>query len=69
MWTFLFSFLFLRKLGISKPIRYMLAVLMIGLIVATLIYALGLLITLEERTNPIHVYARNCFDVSAIAAR
>ena len=69
MWTFLFSFLFLRKLGIAKPIRYVLALLMIGLIVAALIYALGLFLTLEERTNPTHVYARNFFDASAIAAR
>jgi hypothetical protein len=69
MWTFLFSFLFLRKLGIAKPIRCLLTVLMIGLIVAALVYALGLFITLEERTNPTHVYARNCFDASAIAAR
>jgi hypothetical protein len=69
MWTFLFSFLFLRKLGIAKPIRYVLAVLMIGLIVVAILYALGLLLTLEERTNPTHVYARNCFDASAIAAR
>ena len=68
MWTFLFSFLFLRKLGISKPIRYGLEVLMIGLIVAALIYALGLFLTLEERTNPTHVYARNFLDAHAIAA-
>jgi hypothetical protein len=69
MWTFLFSFLFLRKLGISKPIRYVLAVLMTGLIVVALIYALDLFLTLEERTNPTHVYARNFFDAHAIAAR
>jgi hypothetical protein len=69
MWTFIISFLFLRKLGISKPIRCLLTVLMIGLIVAALIYALGLFLTLEERTNPTHVYARNFFDASAIAAR
>ena len=69
MWTFLFSFLLLHKLGISKPIRCLLTVLMIGLIIAALIYALGLFLTLEERTNPTHVYARNCFDASAIAAR
>jgi hypothetical protein len=69
MWTFLFSYLFLRKLGISKPIRYALAVLMIGLIVAALIYALGLFITLEERTNPTHVYARSTIDACPISTR
>jgi len=68
MWTFLFSFLFLRKLGISKPIRCLFAVLMIGLIVAALIYALGLFLTLEERTNSTHVYARSFLDAYAIAA-
>ena len=67
MWTFLFSFLFLRRLGLSKPIRYVLAVFMIGLIVLALLYALNLFLTLEERTNPTHVYAR--FDTRAITAR
>jgi hypothetical protein len=43
--------------------------LMISLIIAALIYALGLFLTLEERTNPTHVYARNFFDANAIAAR
>jgi hypothetical protein len=65
MWTFLFSFLLLRRLRIAKPIRYALAVLMIVLIVAALIYALGLFLTLEERTNPTHVYARNIHAISA----
>ena len=67
MWTFIFSFLFLRRLGLSKPIRYVLVVFMIGLIVLALIYALNLFLTLEERTNPTHDYAR--FDTRAIAAR
>jgi len=69
MWTFLVSFLVLRRLGLAKPIRYALAVLMIGLIFAALIYALCLFITLEERTNPAHVYARNNFDARASVAR
>jgi hypothetical protein len=69
MWTFLFSFLLLRRLGIAKPIRYTLTVLMIVLIVAALIYALGLFLTLEERTNPTHVYARNITESRAISAR
>jgi hypothetical protein len=69
MLTFIFSFLLLRRLRLAKSIRYTLTVLMISLIVAALIYALGLFLTLEERTNPTHVYARNFFDASAIAAR
>jgi hypothetical protein len=59
MWTFLFSFLLFRRLGLSKPIRRVLTVLMIGLIIVALIYAVDLFLTLEERTNPYHVYARS----------
>jgi hypothetical protein len=69
MWTFLFSFLLLRRLRIAKPIRYALAVLMIVLVIAALIYALGLFLTLEERTNPTHVYARIIPESRAIATR
>jgi hypothetical protein len=69
MWTFIFSFLLLRRLRIAKPIRYTLTVLMIGLILAALIYALGLFFTLEERTNPTNVYARNITESHAISAR
>jgi hypothetical protein len=57
MWTFLFSFLFLHRMGLSKPIRYAFAVLMIGLIIVALIYAVDLFLTVEERTIPYHVYA------------
>jgi hypothetical protein len=59
MWTFLFSFLLFRRLGLSKPIRYVLAVLMIGLVIVVLIYTANLFLTLEERTNPYHVYTRS----------
>ncbi len=51
MWTFLLSFLFLRRFGLSRPIRIALAVFMIGLIVVVFIYTVGLFIDLEERTN------------------
>jgi len=73
MWTYLFSFLLLRRLRIAKPIRYALAVFLIGLIVAVLIYTAILFLNLVERTNPNHVYARiNCrivADACAIASR
>ncbi len=59
MLTFLFSFLLLRRLGLSKPIRYVLAVFMIGLFIVVLIYTASLFLTLEERTNPYHVYTRS----------
>ena len=73
MWTYLFSFLLLRRLRIGKPIRYALAVFLIGLILAVLIYTTILFLNLVERTNPTHVYARiNCRnvpDACAISAR
>lgn len=73
MWTFLFSFLLFRQLRLSKPFRYALAVFLIGLILAVLIYTAILFLNLVERTNPTHVYARiNCRnfpDAWAISAR
>jgi CHASE1-domain containing sensor protein len=73
MWTYLFSFLLLRRLRLATPIWYALAVFLIGLILAVLIYTAILFFNLEERTNPNHVYARiNCQnfpDACAIASR
>ena len=73
MWTYLFSFLLLRRFRLAKPIRYALAVFLIGLILAVLIYTTILFLNLVERTNPTHVYARiNCRnvpDACAISAR
>jgi hypothetical protein len=58
MWTYLFSFLLFRRLGLSKPTRYALSVFLIGLILAVLIYTVILFLNLVERTNPTHDYAR-----------
>jgi len=73
MLTYLFSFLLFRRLGLSKPTRYALAVFLIGLILAVLIYTAILFFNLVERTNPTHVYARsssyNVIDASTIPAR
>ena len=73
MWTFLFSFLLFRQLGLSKTIRYALAVFLIGLILAVLIYIAILFLNLVERTNPTHdyarIYCRHFSDASAISAR
>jgi hypothetical protein len=72
MWTFLVSFLLFRRLGMSKPIWYALAVFLIGLILAVFIYTAILFLNLVERTNPTHVYARiycrNFSDAYAISA-
>ena len=54
MWTYLFSFLVLRRLRIAKPIRYAVAVFLIGLVIVVLLYTLSLFLTLEERTNASH---------------
>jgi hypothetical protein len=73
MWTYLFSFLLLRRMGLSKHIRYALAVFLIGLILAVLIYTVILFLNLTERTNPTHdyarIYCRHFSDASAISAR
>ena len=42
MWTYLFSFLLFRRLRLSRPFRYLLAVLLIGLFIVILIYTVGL---------------------------
>jgi len=54
MWTYLFSYLFLRRLKIARPIRYALAVFLIGLFIVVLIYTVGLFLTLEERISASH---------------
>ncbi len=69
MWTYIFSFLLLRRLRLAKPIRYAFAVFLIGLILVVLIYTAILFFNLVERGNPNHVYARNFPDACTIAAR
>ena len=61
MWTYLFSFLLFRRLRLSKPIRYVLAVLLIGLFILVLIYTVGLFLTLEERISASHAATLDYF--------
>jgi hypothetical protein len=61
MWTYLFSFLLFRRLRLSRPFRYLLAVLLIGLFIVILIYTVGLLITLEERISASHAATLDYF--------
>ena len=61
MWTYLFSVLLFRRLRLSKPIRYVLAVLLIGLIIVVLIYTVGLFLTLEERISASHAATLDYF--------
>jgi hypothetical protein len=55
MWTYIISFLLLRKLGLARPLRYALAAFMIGLTIVVLIYTANLFLTLPERTTGHHV--------------
>jgi hypothetical protein len=61
MWTYLFSFLLFRRLRLSKPIRYVLAVLLIGLFIVVLLYTVGLFLTLEERISASHAATLDYF--------
>jgi hypothetical protein len=59
MWTYLISFLLLRKFGLPRPIRYAFAVFMVGLTIVVLIYTANLFLTLEQRTSAPHVHAHS----------
>jgi lipid-A-disaccharide synthase-like uncharacterized protein len=59
MWTFVVSFLLLRRLGLSRLIRIVLAVFMVGLIIVVLIYTANLFLTLEERSSAPHVHTHS----------
>jgi hypothetical protein len=61
MWTYLFSFLLFRRLRLSKPFRYVLAVLLIGLFIMVLIYTVGLFLMLEERISASHAATLDYF--------
>jgi hypothetical protein len=61
MWTYLFSFLLLRRLRITNPIRYALAVFLIGLFIVVLIYTVSLFLTLEERIGGSHAATLDFF--------
>ena len=72
MWTYLFSFLLLRRLRLSKPFRYVLAVLLIGLFIVVLIYTVGLFLTLEERidaSDAVAQLSKSSLTPARIAAR
>ncbi len=61
MWTYIFSFLLFRRLKLSKPFRYVLAVLLIGLFILVLIYIVDLFLTLEERISASHAATLDYF--------
>jgi hypothetical protein len=59
MWTFVFSFLLLRRLGLSKPLRRVLLLAIAVLFAIVLIYTANLFLTLEERTSAPHVHTHS----------
>jgi hypothetical protein len=59
MLTFLFSFLLLRRLGISKPLRRALLLAIAVLFAIVLVYTANLFLTLEERTSASHVHSHS----------
>ena len=61
MWTYLFSFLLFRRLRLSRSIRYVLAVLLIGLFIVVLIYTVVLFLMLEERISASHAATLDYF--------
>jgi len=57
MWDFLFGYLFGSATGISRFVRPVLWLLLIGLIVAALIYSGVVLTAVRERSHASHVPA------------
>jgi hypothetical protein len=59
MWTFLFSFFLLRRLGLPKPLRHALLLAIAVLFAIVLIYTANLFLTLEERTSAPSVHTHS----------
>jgi hypothetical protein len=59
MWTYIFSFLLLRRLGLSKPLRRALLLAIAVLFTIVLVYTANLFLTLEERTSAPHVHTHS----------
>ena len=59
MLTFIVSFLLLRRLGVSKPLRRVLLLVIAVLFAIVLVYTAILFLTLEERTNAPHVHTHS----------
>ena len=57
MWNFLLGFLFARATGASRIIRPLLLLLLLGSIIAGLIYAFAVFHAVNERSRPPHVHA------------
>lgn len=56
MWDFILSFLFIRAVFRSRPLRLVLTVGLLAALVAGFIYAVVVFKALSERTTPNHVH-------------
>jgi hypothetical protein len=59
MLTFIVSFLLLRRLGVSKPLRRVLLLVIAVLFAIVLVYTANLFLTLEERTSAPNVHSHS----------
>lgn len=59
MWDFLFGYLFGRATGISRIVRPLLWLLLIGVIFAGIIYAYVVFHAVSERSQTPHVHAHS----------
>jgi len=59
MWQYLLGILLLRRLGLTRPLRYLFLAVLAVLSVVVLIYTANLFLTLEQRTSPHHVHTRS----------
>jgi hypothetical protein len=59
MFTFLLRVKAMHKLGFTKPFRYILLVLLIGCVIAGMIYAYVVLNAVRERSQSPHVHTHS----------
>jgi hypothetical protein len=59
MWNFLLGFLFARATGASRIIRPLLLLVLLGAIIAGLIYAFAIFYVIDQRSHSPHVHAHS----------
>ncbi len=59
MWQYLLGIVLLRRLGLTRPLRYLFLCVLGILSVVVFFYTLNLFLTLEQRTTPHHVHTHS----------
>jgi len=59
MFTYLLSFLLLRRFGLPRPLRYLILIFLVCLAIVVFAYTVNLFLTLPERTSGHHVQHRS----------